>query len=231
MVEIIPHEKFEGVYWAILEDLSKNLATKNLAPGIQVYDEKLIQYKNEEYRIWNPYRSKLAAAILKGLRNLPIKKNTKVLYLGSATGTTVSHVSDIVGEKGIVYSLDFSSRVMREFLTKCAAYRKNVVPILADARKPKNYLSYIEEVDVIYIDVAQPEQAKILADNSDYFLKNNGEVLFIIKAMSIDVTKPSDETFKKEIEILQKRKFKILQMLHLEPYDKDHALVHALYMK
>ena len=42
-----------------------------------------------------PFRSKLAAAILGGVENIWMKPGSKVLYLGAASGTTVSHVSDI----------------------------------------------------------------------------------------------------------------------------------------
>lgn len=50
-----------------------------------------------EYRAWNPFRSKLAASIVGGVGDIHIKPGSKVLYLGAASGTTVSHVSDIVG--------------------------------------------------------------------------------------------------------------------------------------
>lgn len=225
MTRVYKHEKFEGVYWIEMEDGSKTLATLNLARGIRAYDEKLIEYGGVEYRTWNAYKSKLAAAIIKGLKELPVKPGSKVLYLGCSTGTTASHVSDIIGERGIVYALDFAPRVLREFLEKVSKHRANVIPILADARNPLSYLDFVEEVDLIYIDVAQPEQAKILADNSDLFLKKGGNALFAIKASSIDVTKEPTEVFKREINVLQSRGLKILQMLHLEPYDKDHAMV------
>jgi len=85
---------------------SKRIITKNLTPGIRVYDEKLINIENEEYRIWNPFRSKLAALVIKG-SSITIKKNDKVLYLGAANGTTPSHVSDIVTD-GTVFGVEFS---------------------------------------------------------------------------------------------------------------------------
>jgi len=226
-VDVYPHEKFEGVYWVEFEDGSKKLATRNLAPGRKVYGEQLVQLKGKEYRIWNPYRSKLAAAILKKLSVMPIKPGMKVLYLGSATGTTASHVSDIVGETGIVYCVEFSPRVMREFIEKCTSHRKNMIPILADARLPSLYRLYVDEVDAIYADVAQPFQSKIVADNGDVFLKNSGWALQAIKAMSIDVTKEPSETYRREINHLKERGYKILDVVHLEPYDVAHAFVAA----
>lgn len=223
-----PHDKFEGVYFVSFEDGTERLATKNLTPGKRVYGEPLVQWEGEEYRIWNPYRSKLAAAILNGLKVMPITRGSKVLYLGAASGTTVSHVSDIVGPEGVIYSVEFSARVFREFMEKIIDQgRTNCIPILADARYPEQYVSIVKKVDVIYIDVAQPFQAKILADNADVFLRKHGYVMLVIKAMSIDVTKAPDETFKREIDHLKERGFEIVDVVHLEPYDVAHAMVIA----
>jgi len=227
VIEIREHEKFKHIYWVIYEDGSKKLATVNLAPGRRVYGEQLITYEGVEYRIWNPYRSKLAAAILKGASEVPIAPGYKVLYLGAATGTTASHVSDIVGKEGRVYCVEFAPRVMREFLEKVAPYRGNIVPILADARFPLKYRFFLEGVDVIYADVAQPFQSKIVADNCDAYLKEGGWALQAIKAMSIDVTKEPSETYREEIDYLKRRGFNILDTVHLEPYDKAHAFVVA----
>lgn len=115
------------------------IATKNLTPGISVYGEgKWIQEK-EEYRIWNPRRSKLAAALLNGLENLDISEDAKVLYLGASTGTTVSHISDIVTD-GRIYAVEFSPTTAKK-LVRLARQRTNIAPILGDATKPKNYLN------------------------------------------------------------------------------------------
>ena len=85
----------------------ENIATRNLTPGTSVYGEELIQ-EDVEYRIWNPRRSKLAAALLNGLKNLELDDASKVLYLGASTGTTVSHISDIVTEGRILCSRIFT---------------------------------------------------------------------------------------------------------------------------
>jgi len=225
MVEVKAHQKFPEIYWAILEDGTKRLATKNLAPGRAVYGERLVTFKGVEYRIWDPYRSKLAAAILKGLKNVPIKPGNKVLYLGAASGTTASHISDIVGENGHVYCVEFSARAIRELVNNVCAFRPNMSPILEDARLPERYAMLVEKVDNIYCDIAQPEQAKILADNADLYLKKRGEIMLAIKAQSIDVTKEPSEVYKREIETLKDRGFKIKEVIHLEPYDKAHAMI------
>jgi fibrillarin-like pre-rRNA processing protein len=226
-VDVKPHERFPGIFWVEFEDGSTRLATVNLAPKVRVYGEQLVQLKGVEYRIWNPYRSKLAGAIMKNLSINPIAPGSKVLYLGTASGTTPSHVSDIIGPQGVLYGVEFAPRVMREFVEKVAAYRSNVIPLLADARFPTKYAHLVEVVDVVYADIAQPFQSKIVADNADLFLKDGGWVMMAIKAMSIDVTKQPSETYKREIDHLEERGYKVEEVLHLEPYDIAHAFVVA----
>jgi fibrillarin-like pre-rRNA processing protein len=217
VVDVRPHERHYGVYIIKFEDGSERLATRNLTPGKRVYGERLIKWGGAEYREWNPYRSKLAAAIANGLKYVPIQEGTHILYLGAASGTTPSHMSDIVGDKGLIYSVEFSPRVFREFMEKLVDQgRRNVVPILGDAKFPYQYAHYVKGVDVAYID-----------DNADCFLKPGGHVMLVIKAMSIDVTAPATETFKQEINTLKERGFDILEVVHLEPYDTAHAMVVA----
>jgi len=226
-VKVEPHPKFPEVYWARLEDGSRKPATRNFSLGKTVYGERLIKYEGTEYRIWDPFRSKLAAAILKGLKKVPIQPGHKVLYLGAASGTTASHVSDIVGEKGHVYCVEFAARSIRELVDNVCAFRVNMSPILADARFPERYTMLVEKVDDIYCDIAQPEQAKVSADNADVFLKSGGWIMLAIKAQSIDVTKAPSEVYKQEINVLKTRGFHIGEVVHLEPYDKAHAMIMA----
>jgi len=225
---VSPHEKSRGIYWAHLED-GRRLATLNLVQGNAVYGEKLITYRQKEYRLWDPFRSKFAAAIMKGLQKVPIQPKHLVLYLGAASGTTASHVSDIVGAKGYVYCIEFAPRAMRELTNNVCKFRANMAPILADARFPERYRMLVEVVDDIYCDIAQPDQAQILADNAEMFLKRRGGAMLAIKARSIDVTKAPSEVYKREIETLRKRDFNIAEVVHLEPYDEAHTMVVAEY--
>jgi fibrillarin-like pre-rRNA processing protein len=228
IARVKPHPKFVEIYIATLEDGAQRLATRNLSPGKNVYGERLIRYEGIEYRVWDAFRSKLAAAILKGLKTVPIKPNNMVLYLGAASGTTASHVSDIVGERGHVFCVEFASRSMRDLVDNVCPYRANMSPILEDARLPEKYGMFIPgKVDDIYCDIAQPEQAKVLANNADYFLKNSGWVMLAVKSQSIDVTKEPSEVYELEVKVLKKRGFNILQVVHLEPYDKAHAMIVA----
>ncbi|MDD2613973.1 MAG: fibrillarin-like rRNA/tRNA 2'-O-methyltransferase [Methanosarcina sp.] len=205
----------------------KQLATKNLDPGKTVYGEKLIQVEGIEYRTWDPRRSKLGAMTLKKF-NIPLKEDSKVLYLGAASGTTVSHVSDIVSE-GAVYAVEFSPRSMRD-LIGLASRRKNVYPILADAGKPDSYSHLVEPVDLIFQDVAQPNQAEIAARNAIRFLKKDRYLLLSIKARSIDTVANPKEVFKEEVRKLEKAfepGFEILNAKDLMPYHEDHLGVVA----
>ena len=228
-VNINPHPKFKEIYLATLEDGSQRLATKNFAQGKSIYGERLIKFKGAEYRLWDPFRSKIAAAVSRGLETVPIQPNDKVLYLGAATGTTASHVSDVVGEKGLVYCIEFASRSIRELINNVCMFRPNMSPILADARFPERYLALVEKMDAIYCDIAQPEQAKILADNADLFLKPKGWIMLAVKPRSINVTKEPSEIYKQEVNTLKNRGFEIHEIVHLEPFDKDHAMIVAPY--
>ncbi|MCW3976568.1 MAG: fibrillarin-like rRNA/tRNA 2'-O-methyltransferase [Candidatus Bathyarchaeota archaeon] len=226
MVAVVrPHSRFPAVYTVTSGELGQRLATKNLAIGRTVYGERLAKSKRVEYRVWDPYRSKLAAAIANGLEIVPIKPKNKVLYLGAASGTTASHVSDIVGETGHVFCVEFSPRSIRELVDNVCVYRANMSPILADARFPEHYSTIVSKVNTIYCDIAQPEQAKVLADNADMFLLKKGWAMLAIKAQSVDVTKEPTHIYKQETKTLQNRGFEVKQTVRLEPYDKAHAMI------
>jgi len=197
-----------------------HLATINLIPGNQVYGEKLVNYNGNELRLWNPRRSKLAAAILNGLETFPFHDNSRILYLGASTGTTPSHISDI-NPNGMIYCVEFSPPMMRK-LVDLAMIRDNLIPILDDATKPYHYLHLMEKVDVLYSDVAQPNQTEIFMENMRLFLKEDGIGVLMLKARSIDVTRNPEEIFLEEESRLKTAGFWVLEKIDLEPYEKDH---------
>ncbi len=205
----------------VYEDKGR-LYTSNLVPGKKVYDEILAKEKGKEYRSWNPRKSKLAATILKGSPNIGIRKDDVVLYLGAASGTTVSHVSDMVGSGGFIFAVDFAFEVVRD-LVFVAEARKNIAPILADANNPKDYISRVSQVDVIYQDIAQRNQADIFLKNVDIFLKKGGYALLAVKSRSIDIARKPKAIFE---EIRQKllEKVTIVDYRVLDPYEKDHCM-------
>ena len=204
------------------------LVTKNLAPGESVYGEKRISVENSgapnadgtpsitktEYRVWNPFRSKLAAGVLGGLDEIFIKPGSKVLYLGAASGTSVSHVADIVGPTGTVFAVEFSHRSGRD-LINMATHRTNVIPIIEDARHPLRYRMLVSMVDVIFADVAQPDQARIVGLNAHLFLKVGGGIVVSIKANCIDSTAAPEAVFAREVQKMREERMKPLEQLTL----------------
>jgi len=208
------------------------LVTKNMVIGESVYGEKRVAVEEGtdkiEYRVWNPFRSKLAAAIMGGVDNIHIKPGDKVLYLGAASGTTVSHVSDIVGNDGLVYAVEFSHRSGRD-LMNVAKKRPNIIPIIEDARHPLKYRMLVGMVDTIFSDVAQPDQARIVALNAHLYLKAGGHVVISIKANCVDSTAEPEAVFEGEREKLKEEKIKPVEQVSLEPYERDHAVVVAKY--
>lgn len=229
---VIEAHRFEGVFIARGKD--DMLLTLNMVPGTTVYGEKKVVIEGatpeekKEYRQWNPYRSKLGAAIFSGIKDIYIKPGSKVLYLGAASGTTVSHVSDLVGPEGTVYAVEMAHRPGRE-LIEVAKVRTNIVPIIEDARYPAKYRMLVPMVDVLFADVAQRAQAQIFAINAAAFLKNGGNFIISIKASCIDSTVDATAVFARVREELTEQQFKPQHQITLEPYERDHAIVTGVY--
>ncbi len=199
------------------------LFTKSLTPGKRVYGERLVQQDGEEFRSWDPTRSKLAAFIMNGAQNVGLRKGDAVLYLGASSGTTVSHVSDVVGKDGVVFALDFAPRVVRD-LWFVSRDRENLIPLLEDAFHPETYAHRITGVDVVYQDIAQRNQVEIFVKNVQLFLKPKGYGLLAIKARSVDVTKKPKDIFRQVHRELEAAKLTVADYRPLEPFEKDHAM-------
>lgn len=214
--KIVPHQSFAGVFTN-----GREIFTKNLVPGIKVYGEQLLKSGEVEYRKWNPYRSKLGAAIASGARNLPLKSDSHVLYLGAASGTTVSHVSDIAKD-GTVYAVEFSPRVFRE-LIEMSRLRKNVIPILADANHPELYSSIVGRADFVFQDIAQPNQTEIFIKNCKALLNHGGSGILVLKARSVDVVASPQEIFRRSSSDLVKGGLEVAETVDIGRYEVDHA--------
>ena len=221
---MIIKEISDGIY-----KIKDKVYTKNLRKGLDpVYGEYIITIDGIEYREWNPYRSKFCAAIKNKLKTILIKRGTSVLYLGASEGTTPSHVSDIVRDEGIVYCVDIAQKVFDKLL-KVTENRENMIPIFGDAKVPDSYEDMIlEKVDVIYQDVAQLDQNEILIKNAKKFLKKNGYAMLCLKTRSVDVTKTPEEILEEsKKELLQY--FDIVEVVDIEPYEKDHYFLVLKY--
>lgn len=195
------------------------LYTANGAPGKSVYGERLVEFESREFRRWDPRRSKLAATILLGIRPFGLARSTKVLYLGAASGTTASHVSDIAVD-GAVHCVEFSERSFRDLVRVCET-RKNMYPVLADANRPEDYSHMIEGAELVYQDIAQRNQVDIFVRNMASFDCEHG--LLMLKSRSVDVNRRPEDVFKEVRRELMRRQFKVRDMVDLGRYAKDHA--------
>ncbi len=205
----------------------KVLLTADLSPDYSVYGETKVKVKSKYYRVWDPFRSKLASSVLEGLPTVPLREGDSVLYLGAANGTTASHVSDIVGTSGVVYCVEFSPTPFGDLL-RLAEKRTNIFPILADARYPLQYTLMVGGVDVLYCDLAQPHQEEIARENASHFLRPGGHLLHAVKASSQDSSLPPRQVYNEAVTELSTR-FKILATVNIERYQKNHAFVWGVY--
>ncbi len=203
----------------------QKLFTENLTEckGLKVYNEQLRSFKGKELRSWNPYRSKLAAALLNGMQDPSIKQDATILYLGAATGTTVSHLSDIACS-GVLYAVE-SSPVAVKQLVRAMDKRNNVIPILADANHPERYATIASSVDFLYQDISQRNQADIFVHNAQRYLKSGGQGIIMVKARSINVAMKPKQAYQHVVDSLKKHGLTIVEVIELSPYEKDHAAI------
>jgi fibrillarin-like pre-rRNA processing protein len=222
-IEIRKHPKYSNVFISGSQEKLR-LYTKNLSPGKRVYGERLFLYKDIEYREWDPFRSKLAAVILKNPKFNFLSNELNVLYLGASSGTTISHLSDIISN-GIIYGVEFAERSIRQLVQNTSS-RKNLIPILSDANHPNDFAkSVFTAVDLIYQDIAQPNQAKIAIKNCDYYLKSDGLLILAIKSQSIDSIQKSEKTYANEKKNLENKGYRIVESFNIHQYAANHIVL------
>lgn len=218
--KIKAHEIFE-IYTDFRQ---KGLFTKSLLkPAMSHFGERIVKEGGASYRNWEPKRSKLAAYVMKGCPNTGIRAGSVVLYLGASHGHTPSYVSDMIGSEGFMFCLDFAPRVMRDLVFLCES-RENMAPIMADAHHPESYMDRVCEVDVVFQDIAQRDQAEIFLRNCRMFLKDGGVGLLAVKARSIDIKKDSKQIFA-EVRDMIAKEFMVTDMKSLEPFELDHCMI------
>lgn len=208
------------------------LWTMNATPGKRVYGEKTRRISSREFRKWDPYRSKIAAGMLRTQhdpRNLLPQPGSQVLYLGAGHGTTISHIHDIVcgeGNKfgGRIIGIDISPRCIRDLLG-LAKVRPGFIPVLADARKSTWEHTIHSQVDWLFQDVSQTGQLDIFLDVSSKHLKPSGRALFSFKMAS---ERWSDEAKTVQIEAMEQRitssGFDCTEILDLQGFEDEHFL-------
>ena len=234
-----------SIFWIKLNN-SLTLATKNLVKGNQCYNERLVQLNGEEYRIWKHYRSKLAAGIVHGLEILPIIEKSRILYLGASQGITVSHVSDMIGTEGIIYAVEHSHETAKKLQEEVTSKRKNIKPIIMDAAKPSQYQIIDRKVDVVYVDLDQPNEMEIAMLNCKMYLQVGGYLLLMVKTRLVDQYQGKKFIINDKSELVNtieevntnkyttmdslKVNFEIIQQINLADFFKEHSLIVAKYL-
>lgn len=217
MALVNPFKELEGA--PNIYTTGRTLMTVNAARGVNVYGERLVEFQDTQYRSWDPMRSKLAAALLLGVRDLGLDRSTRVLYLGAASGTTASHVSDIASS-GMVYCVEVSQRSFRDLVGVCES-RRNMIPIMADASRPESYSHMVEGVDLVYQDIAQRDQAEIFVRNMRHFEAERG--ILMLKSRSVDVNREPGSVYAETRKELTSKGFDVREAIDISQYSKDHA--------
>jgi fibrillarin-like pre-rRNA processing protein len=191
--------------------------TKSLVPGDSWFGDIVRIQQGVEYRLWDPRRSKMCAALLKRVK-IPLNDGSSVLYLGSSHGYTPSFVSDIIGPKGWMIAVDSAPRVMIDFLRLVP--KRNIIPILEDARHPERYPEF-PKVDFLYMDVAQRDQVSIFVKHFR-FLKRGSFAILMLKSRSIDSAKPPAQVYAAARKELSAH-CEVLAEQSLDPFERDHC--------
>ena len=223
----------------------EQLATKNMVKGTKTRKEKIVIVNNEEFLEWNPYKSKLAAAIRNGLQILPIIKNSKVVCINLLEESTMLHISNIVGSGGSVFVIDVNKN-KKSFLNKLVNTHKNIIPIYDKVDELSFSSSITGKVDALYVDITEAEQIKQIVDKCELLLKNEGFLMLVAKKddnaiLENDIVGWMAEQRAglnkiREITAKLKSQFEIIQEINLginyamEPYHKLHAFILAQYL-
>ena len=222
----------------------EQLATKNIVKGTKTRKEKIVIVNNEEFLEWNPYKSKLAAAIRNGLQIIPIIKNSKIVCINLPEESTMLHISNIVGSGGSVFVIDVNKN-KKSFLNKLVNTHKNIIPIYDKVDELSFFSSITGKVDALYVDIPESEQIEQIVEKYGSLLKNEGFLMFVTKKddaiLDDDIVGWMAEQragFDKIREITTKLKtqFEIIQEINLgvnyetEPYHRLHAFILAQYL-
>ena len=199
----------------------RSLYTPNATPGVRVYGETLRTVGATEYREWDPFRSKLAGALLRGLPVDLLGGVRSTLYLGGAHGTTVSHLSD-AWPGATVYVVEKSPTSFAPLLA-LARGRSNLLPILADAQLPERYQADVGTVDFLYQDVAQRTQAQIFVENARACLSGRGAGVLMLKVRSVTQRGSASAIVREARRVLEEGDLRVVRETTLEPFSREHV--------
>ncbi len=199
----------------------RELFTVNRNPGTKVYGESLATADGVEYRAWDPFRSKLAAFLLKGAPADVLGRPRTVLYLGAAHGTTASHLSDLWPE-ATIFAIEKSPTSFARLLA-LARTRPGLVPILADAQLPERYQADVGAADLLYQDIAQRNQAGIFTENARACLAPRGRGVLMLKVRSVTQQRPTAAVVREARSTLSAAHLKVAYETELTPFSREHV--------
>ncbi|MCI4339714.1 MAG: fibrillarin-like rRNA/tRNA 2'-O-methyltransferase [Thermoplasmata archaeon] len=211
----------EETDWEGVGRVGRDLYTTNLTPGLRAYGEDLRNERGIEFRRWDPFRSKLAAFLLKGATEAPWAGARRVLYLGGAHGTTVSHLSDLL--PGAEIFVVEKSPVVFAPLLALSRTRPNLYPILADAQLPERYSADVGPVDLLYQDIAQRGQAQIFGENADACLAPGGAGLLMLKVRSVTQSRSAGSVVDESRRELARHGLTVRATRDLAPFTREHV--------
>lgn len=200
------------------------LWTETVGTQPAVYGERWVTEGDRWFRAFEPGRSKLAAALVRGWQGPLPRPVERWLYLGAASGTTASHVADLLGPSGRLYAVERSLRPFARLL-RLAERWPNLLPILADARTPEAYADRVPIVDGVYADVAQPDQAELVVRNAEMFLRERGgAVLLALKTSSMG-REATASTLVRAAEATLSGSLGLEPAVRLDPFYRSHYLI------
>ena len=220
--------KEDVIFWVTVRN-EKKLATLSNVSTNQDYKENLVEMNGKQHSIWNPYMSKLAAAIINGMEIFPILKKTKILYLDPTSEKTIKHISDIVGINGKIFVVRNIMKNSKNFLEQIAKNRSNIFTIIPDKTNPARLTGMTEMVDVIYIDIAEHNQTEIAIQNCKNHLRIGGFLMLIVPTKNIDFTNNPSKKNQEERKKLQ-TSFDIIQEINLMDFFKEYSMIIAKYL-
>ncbi len=211
----------ESTAWPGVFREGRELFTINADPGHRVHGETLRTLDAVEYRSWDPFRSKLAALLVRGATSDLLGPVRSALYLGGAHGTTVSHLSDLWPEAA-VFVVEKSPTTFAPLLA-LARRRENLLPILADAQLPERYRADVGTVELLYQDVAQRNQAAIFVENAQSCLAPGGRGILMLKVRSVTQRRPAAAIVRETRVALERAGLAVRSEVALAPFAREHV--------
>jgi fibrillarin-like pre-rRNA processing protein len=211
----------EPTRWPGVFRQGRNLFTANADPGHKVYGEELRVEGGVEYRAWDPFRSKLAALLLRSAPDELFREVRRVLYLGGAHGTTVSHLSDAL-PRAEIFVIEKSPSSFGPLLA-LARRRSSLFPILADAQLPERYQADVGVVDLLYQDVAQRNQTRIFLENAQAMLAREGRGILMLKVRSVTQSRRAEAVAAEARQQLAEGGWKVRAPVDLAPFSREHV--------